>query len=256
VTTERQGPGHVRRTLLALDVLAAGSPSAEELAMALGVHRRTAVRLLDVLLEAGWAEVDRLDPPRFWLTHKLVGVAGRLMSRTNLIDAGAPFVKAIRDRLDETSQLAVAAQGMALIIYEQKSFQPLAVQNSPGSRVPLYCSAVGKALAAHLPEQAELAVQHGLIRFRPNTIANAEAFAQQLERVRAHGYAVDEAEQFADIGCVAAPVRSGLGRVVASIGMSAPAARITSEHVADYARVVMEEAAKMSASLGYRDPGG
>jgi len=249
---ESQGPGHVRRTLLALDVLAAGSPSVDELAAALGVHRRTAVRLLDVLLESGWAEADGPDPPRWRLTNKLVGVAGQLLSRTNLIDAGAPFVKAIRDRLDETSQLAVAAQGMALILYEEKSFQPLAVQNSQGSRVPLYCSAVGKALAAHLPEQAELAIRHGLIRYRPNTIADAEGFAAELERVREQGYAVDAAEQFADIGCVAAPVHSGLGHVVASIGMSAPAARITSEHLGQYARVVMEEAARMSVSFGYR----
>jgi len=66
------------------------------------------------------------------------------------------------------------------------------------------------------------------------------------------GYAVDNEEHEAGVRCVAAPIRSYSGGVVASLSVSGPATRITSAAIPRLAERVKEFAAKLSAQLGYR----
>lgn len=66
------------------------------------------------------------------------------------------------------------------------------------------------------------------------------------------GYAVDNGEHEEGVRCVAAPVRNQTGQVVASLSVSGPATRITTEAIPRLAERVKEVAAKLSAQLGYR----
>jgi IclR family acetate operon transcriptional repressor len=246
------GPGYVLRTLAALELLAREPATPDELASALGVHRRTATRLLDVMRDAGWTEAVSDDQRRLHLTTRIISVAGEVLSRTDIVQAGLPFVRELRDRLHESSHLAVPSDGWAVHVIQQPSTQPLNVAVHVGDRVPVHASAVGKALAASLPEQVDIAVDRGLDRFTHNTLTTRDALETELARIREQGFAMDEGELYPDTRCIAAPVRTGFGDVVAAIGISGPAVRLTRDRVEPYAREVMAAADALSATLGYR----
>jgi DNA-binding IclR family transcriptional regulator len=235
-----------------MEYLAREPASPDELAQALGVHRRTALRLLQVMQEAGWTEPDPEDQRRVHLSTRIISVAGEVLSRSDLVQAGIPYVRQLRDLLGESSHLAVPSDGWAVHVIEQPSTQPLNVAARVGDRVPIHASAVGKVIAAFRPDQLERAVERGLERFTPNTVTTPELLAIEISRILSQGYAVDDAEISPDTRCIAAPVRNGLGEVVAAIGISGPAVRLTRDRVEGYAQHVISIAAALSYTLGYR----
>ncbi|HEV2125144.1 MAG TPA: IclR family transcriptional regulator C-terminal domain-containing protein, partial [Chloroflexota bacterium] len=94
--------------------------------------------------------------------------------------------------------------------------------------------------------------QRELIAFTPRTLVQAEEFRRHLGLVAARGWAVDDEEYALGLRCIAAPVRDAGGRVVAAIGISGPATRVTLERVETLAQQVVQTATRMSSALGFR----
>jgi IclR family acetate operon transcriptional repressor len=203
---------------------------------------------------AGFVQRDAHDSQRFALTTKIVTVAGALMLRLDIVKIGYPYVTSLRDRTKEASHLALPSQGTAVQVIQETSFHRLSVKPRVGEQTPMHSSAVGKALAAYLPEEAKAAIRMGLPRFTERTITSRQAFHRELDAVRKRGYAVDDEEMDLGTRCVAAPVRDGLGQVVASIGVSGPSVRMTPQALPKIATMVNDEAVRLSKALGYREP--
>ena len=244
------GPGYVQRTLIALDLLSDRSMSTAELASALAVHRRTASRLVDVMRQSGWIEDDPEDSPRLRLSLRALTVAGKLMARMDLVRIATPFVTSLRDRINESSHLAVPSDGWVVPVVDKWSTHAIAYRSKLGERTYIHASAVGKAVAAYNAEQLGIAVRRGLPRFTPWTITDVDRLEEELAEVRARGYAIDDRENQPEIRCIAAPVRDGLGNVVGAVGVSGPIVRVTTEAVPDLAAIVLEEARRLSHALG------
>jgi DNA-binding IclR family transcriptional regulator len=91
--------------------------------------------------------------------------------------------------------------------------------------------AMGKVVLARLrPEALARYVGSGLTRYTPSTITSPVALAQELQRVRADGYAVEREEFDLDFCCVAAPALDGHGRLAGVLGLSASTRAFDSEH--------------------------
>ena len=95
----------------------------------------------------------------------------------------------------------------------------------PGTRLPVYCSAAGKALLARLPEaeQRELIAKLRLTKRGPKTIATKTALRAELERIVAGGVAVDDEELLAGRRALAAVVVDGEDVVIAAVELVVPA---------------------------------
>jgi DNA-binding IclR family transcriptional regulator len=115
--------------------------------------------------------------------------------------------------------------------------------------VPLHCSALGKVLLAY--GAAQLAAAK-LERRTDETITSESALRTDLAGVRARGYAVTDEELEPGLIAVAAPVYGYDGAVVAALSVSAPTTRMRRGGVAAVAGQCAEEAAGLSAVLGYR----
>jgi DNA-binding IclR family transcriptional regulator len=118
--------------------------------------------------------------------------------------------------------------------------------------VPLHCSALGKVLLAYGAAQLPPGPRDRLDRRTDKTITSEAALRADLAGVRARGYAVTEEELEPGLIAVAAPIRGYDGAVVAALSVSAPTTRMTGEGVAAAAAQCMQEAAGLSAVLGYR----
>jgi DNA-binding IclR family transcriptional regulator/GrpB-like predicted nucleotidyltransferase (UPF0157 family) len=104
----------------------------------------------------------------------------------------------------------------------------------PGSRLPAYCTAMGKILLADLPEPEldELLAQMKLTKRGPNTITSKSALRQELEQVRKEAFAVNDQELAPELHSIAAPIRND-SEVAAAINIAAHTSMISLEELVD-----------------------
>ncbi|HEY7933431.1 MAG TPA: IclR family transcriptional regulator C-terminal domain-containing protein, partial [Solirubrobacteraceae bacterium] len=124
-----------------------------------------------------------------------------------------------------------------------------------GSRLPSYCTAMGKLLLAYLPEDEQRSAIGALKLQRrgPNAIDTKKALRTELESINEEGLAVNDEELAGEVQAIAAPVRSGGGDVVAAVSLTAARSMITvDELVVSLSPHLIATAARISARLGYR----
>jgi DNA-binding IclR family transcriptional regulator len=125
-------------------------------------------------------------------------------------------------------------------------------KREPGTRVPLHCSAVGKAMLSAASEKklSKTLHQRGMPRLTVKTVTSPSALRADLERVRATGYAVDDEEHAVGLRCIAAPIFDETGDVVAAVSASGPMARISDERMAQLGALVLEASRAISRDMG------
>ena len=255
-----QAEGNLTRTVLkALDVLdclaVATEPlTAQAVAQRCGLSRATAHRLLTTLERRGYAR--GAGSGRYQLGQRLLHLSSLLLRQLDLPLVARPELREVSHRVDETAYLAVLDGIEVLYIDKVESSQSVRLYSGVGTRNPLHCTSLGKAILAFLPdeERATLLGRLTLTRRTPNTISDRGVLEAHLNLVRAQGYAVDNIENEDHIRCVSAPIFDHDGRVTAAISVSGPAFRVSVERVPEVAAVVMEGAGAISRKLGYLPP--
>jgi DNA-binding IclR family transcriptional regulator len=225
------------RGLRILDLLSQANDgmSVTELAVALGVDKASASRLVSTLAHNGCAERDETTR-RYRLGPKVVTLSRSVLARLPWRDAAKPCLRQLMERTGECAHLAVAAQGKSLVIDQVESPATLRVNVQVGQMSPLHCTALGKALLAFggvpMPETLE--------PYTARTITDPAELRRALEEVRGAGYAVDDEEFDPGIRCIAVPAIDFRGKVVGSMGISGPATRMTRERLPELAAIVIE----------------
>jgi IclR family transcriptional regulator, acetate operon repressor len=156
-------------------------------------------------------------------------------------------LKALAATTNETAHLAVREGRKAFFIDDATTNSVIAVSGQTGEFVPLYCTSHGKALLSDFEEQdlTKLFGAKPLKAYTKNTIQSIRSLVLECKRIRADGFATDESEFLEGVRCVAAPIRDRNGAVIASIGISAPAARLPKELEKGVAEKVVAAAAQI-----------
>ncbi|MEI2415806.1 IclR family transcriptional regulator [Orrella sp. JC864] len=197
--------------------------SVSELSKASGYPRPTVYRTVAALLAERLLE-ENPRTGKLALGPRLIQLASRSWGRSELRLASVEDLKRLRDITGETVHLAVP-NGQHMV-YIEKLESPSAVRMSSriGTNVSMHSTSVGKAYLAMLDDAAREAVLAALpqpfARYMPNTIGDLQALREQLQQVRARGWAVDDEENEAGIYCFGAPVFGGRGVPVAAISVS------------------------------------
>jgi IclR family transcriptional regulator, acetate operon repressor len=124
------------------------------------------------------------------------------------------------------------------------------------ARVPLYCSAVGKALLAAKSdyELEKLLPEEGARRLTANTIISRSALREDIALIRQRGFAIDYEEHAVGLRCVAALVFNELREPMAAISVSGPTTRISHSNIPRLGELLRHKAAGITAKLGGADP--
>lgn len=246
----------VDRALAALEELAE-APSGlgvTELGRRLGIDKSSAHRMLRTMLARGFVRFD-LNTQRYTLGLRLVGLGAVAARGVELTEIARPHLEGLRDAVGEGASLAVLSEGEVLFLAKAAGPGVLTVNQGVGTRMPVHCSALGKVLLADQRETEtfdRVMAQRALTAFTPRTLVHAEELRRHLGLVATRGWAVDDEEYALGLRCIAAPVWDASGRVVAAIGISGPATRVTLERVEALAQLVLQTARAISSSLGYR----
>ena len=244
----------VFRAVQILDVLSSdGERSVTEISKSLNFPKSSVHEIISTLLEEGILGKDT-DRNRYSLGLKLFELGKQAQANLEISKVAIPSLRGLQEQLDETVHLTVLDGKEVLYIECFESTKRLRTYSVIGIRAPLHCTAVGKAILAHLDEEdVEDVIQSmGLPRFTENTITDRQRLNAEMRKVRDCGFATDDMEHEDGVRCVRAPVRNHTGKVVASISVSGPSQRMTSSRLEEIAPLVMERAAEISRRLGYK----
>ena len=222
-----------------------------DLAQQVGLPSSTAHRLLTTLEQERYVRFNH--ERRHWSVGVQAFLVGCAFTKTrSLAGIARPHMRHLMEDGGETVNLAVEDEGEAVYLSQVECRQMMRAFARPGSRVPLHCSAVGKAMlsAASDKRLSKVLHQRGMPRLTVKTITSPSALRADLERVRACGYAVDDEEHAVGLRCLAAPIFDETGDVVAAVSASGPMARISDERVAQLGALVLEASRAISRDMG------
>jgi IclR family transcriptional regulator, pca regulon regulatory protein len=228
-----------------------------DIAEELGMSRSTTHRYVTTLLALGYLEQGKSRKYRLGLRVTDLGMSA--LNATGLRENVQPYLQELRQRTGFTVGLSVLDGGEVLLVDRARSWRRAQRESDlglhPGSRLPAYCTAMGKILLAYLPEQIrnDTLSQLKLTRKGPNTITSKQALRIELERVAEDGLAVDDQELNAGLVAIAAPVRDESREVVAAVGIAAhPEAISLGDLVEALNPHLVSTASRISSRLGYR----
>lgn len=249
----------LERGLAVLSAFGAGVPElgVSELARTVGLTRSTSHRYAATLARLGYLQQDPRTR-KYRLGPRVLDLGFAAISSMEIRQISAPHLRQLSDETGHTVSLAVL-DGLDILYIDRcrahRSGQEVDLNLHAGSRLPAYCTSMGKVLLAHLPvcERAKLLDRIDFAERGPNTIVERRALVAELERVRARGLAVNNEELAYGLRSIAAPVRGHDGAVVAAINIADHGtASSVDELVARLGPALRRTAGEISAGLGYR----
>lgn len=242
----------VYKALQVLDCLGDGGRgmALTEISHRVGIPKTTVFRYLRTLEACGFVDHDR-DADIYTLGLRLYELGRAVNKRLHFREIAIPYMKNLRDQFNETVNLGVLDGDEVIYLEMVESRYALRMQAEVGSRDPVYTTALGKTILAHLPEeQRELYLQATLTPRTENTLTDRAALEADLERTRECGYALDNQENELGARCVGVPIFDSDGCVVAAMSVSSPVSRLTEEREQDIIERLLEAGEEVSRKLG------
>ena len=194
--------------------------TAIELADSVGVHKTTAYRYLNTLLQTGYIQTN--GDGSYHLGNKILELSSQLLRRIPLRETAHPFLVKLSAETQKTVHLCVLDGSDVVYIDKVESQRSLPMMSRIGSRAPAYCTGVGKALLSSLPtDQIVSLLQRITLEKRTEaTITDPMRLLEELKLTAERGYALDGGEHEEGIKCFAAPIRGYGGDVVGAISLT------------------------------------
>lgn len=223
----------------------------DEICAALDMPKTSAYDIVVTLAETGMIHVAKGQKQVYTigLTAYRIGI-----SYTNHMDVLAtlePELKAFAREIGKTVFYGVLAGHEVVYLCKSEPENPIITTATVGSKNPVYCTSLGKAILAYVEEDTrqEIMDRISFCKKTPRTILSKEALLKELETVREKGYALDAREVEDHMECVGAPIFDQEGQVLGAI--SASSLYKPQEDYEKLGQAVKEKAAALSKVLGY-----
>ncbi|BCB75337.1 IclR family transcriptional regulator C-terminal domain-containing protein [Phytohabitans flavus] len=217
----------LERGLKILSAFGGGRPvlGIADLARMVGVTKSTAHRYVATLVKLGYVEQDP-DTRKYSLGPRVADLGFAAIESMDLTRVAAPLLQGLADETGFTVSMAVCESRDVVYVDRRRSARrntlAMDLNLQVGSRLPAYCTAMGKAMLAYKDPQAlrQILERSDLARRGPKTITNREELLAALARVRQAGIAVNDEELAPGLRSFAAPVRDRTGEVVAAVNVA------------------------------------
>lgn len=240
------------RLFLVLETLAQTGPSAlADLSRQLELNKSTTHRLLCSLIYMGYVKQDP-ETQKYDLSLKILSLSNRLLSRMDILELVRPHLKRLSQETGETVHFVQLDGADAVYIYKEESYQnSVRMVSKVGNRIPLYCSGVGKAMAADMEECQVKAFwdSSDIQKLTPHTITEYPKFLERLKEIRKTGYALDDEENELGVRCIAVSIPDYKGRAKYAFSISAPAARMSDTRVSELSEIVLRVKSDITNTL-------
>jgi IclR family transcriptional regulator, pca regulon regulatory protein len=190
-----------------------------------GLTRAAARRYLLTLVRNRYAE---FDGKFFSLTPRVLRLGYAYLSSTALPARIQPFLEEISEKTGESSSAAVLDGTDVVYIARSGISRIMAVDLNVGSRLPAYCTALGRVFLAFSPPEVvnEYFAGADLVAMTPRTKHSECELRVALDEVRQKGFALVDEELALGLRSIAVPIFNARGKLSTSVNISVPAARM------------------------------
>ncbi len=220
-----------------------------EIAESLGMPVNFVYRVTQSLVAHGYVVRDAAK--RFSVGSRLLSLCQPVVDDVPLAEAALPAMRWLTEQTGEASHLGMLTGSEGIVLERVIGRAMIKFYIERGVRFPIHTSAPGKVILAFTPEGERDATIKAMKfeRFQPWTISNRKDLLKCLESVRAQGYAVDEGEHLEGHHCLGAPIFDAEGKAIASLWITGPSQRLSSERMAELAPVAKKAGEMASSAL-------
>ncbi|WP_028553037.1 IclR family transcriptional regulator [Paenibacillus sp. UNC451MF] len=206
-----------------------------EISEMLGLYKSNVHNIVDTFVKAGYLEQNP-DNEKYRLGMKILELGHVISSRMNIRQIMLPFMQELADFTNETVYLGTPSEGEVIYLDSSSPKSQLSTRSMLGVKAPMYCTGIGKAMLAFLPEEVlHTVVARGLKQHTDNTLTDPEKLKEELAAIRLRGYSIDNMEHEFGIKCIGMPILNTKRQVVAGISISGPSLRFEEDKIKEYA---------------------
>ena len=246
------------KALDVLELLAAAQEylTAQRISEEIGQPKSTVHRILNTLAARGYIRKDE-KVHSYGIGLKLLQIKELAKNDLNLTQIAHPIIRSLAKATGATAHLSRLSHDSINYIDYWVPPTGTAIRFRLGEHVPLYCTSLGKALLAWLPDEKieEIIDVLEFEAYSPYTITDPIIFRQELEMVRQQGFAEDRQESTVGIHCIGAPIRDSSDEVISAISITTLAAQLDDTKRLEIIQIVKEHANNLSFQLGYVESG-
>lgn len=231
--TQRDIMAGLAKGLSVIETFRAEQPrqSISEVAINSGLDRATARRCLLTLAHLGYADYDGKF---FTLTPRVMRLGAACLATMPLPQMVQPWLDRLSEELGESTSVSILDGSEIVYIARAAQRKVMSISLAPGSRLPAYCTSMGRILLAALPEADAVSRLNSapLLARTPRTITDIDALVVELGHVRTMGYAVIEQEVEIGLRSIAVPLLDARDKVVAALNLGLAATVGTADDLA------------------------
>ncbi len=192
-----------------------------------GLSRAAVRRCLYTLAKLGFAGSD--DNRHFFLRPRILALGHSYISSMPLATAAQPVLEHISHLLHESCSIATLDGVEIVYIARANVTRIMSIDLGVGSRLPAFCTSMGRAILANLPpeELESVLARIEFNRYTERTITNPAKLTQALRQIRRDGYSIIDQELEHGLRSMAVPIQNPSGKVVAALNIGAHAQRVS-----------------------------
>jgi len=245
----------VSKTLAILSTFTEMTPMqrTSDIAEALDMNISTVSRHLNTLLDWGFLERDDVTG-YYYPGLAVITLAGISLQNNDVYRFSAPELQQLSYKFHVHSHMAIPYKTDIIHMINCSSEHTKELMMPMGHRHPMYCSAMGRALLAYMPQEQvnEILKNSDIKAYTPDTKTEISDIMAELKRTRQNGYCILINELNDNKGSLAAPIFNRFRKPVAAVSVSASAQKLSQpDFEKETAKIVMNTASRISGRLGY-----
>jgi IclR family pca regulon transcriptional regulator len=196
-----------------------------EIAHSIGLSRAAIRRILLTLELLGYVERSRQV---YRLRTQVLRLGSSFLSSSSVVESARPVLEHITEQFHESSSMSMLDGSEIVYVARSAASRILAAGLSVGSRLPAYCTSMGRVLLAALPDERLNSYLRNLKprAFTAKTITRLPQLKKAILQVRQDGYAIVDEELEAGLRSIAVPVLTRNNQVVAAINVGTHTSRV------------------------------
>ncbi|MBN1777066.1 MAG: IclR family transcriptional regulator [Clostridiales bacterium] len=211
-----------------------------EIARMLDMQKSTVFNILSTFQDSGYV-VKNPQTSKYYLGFKLLHLGYIVNQHLGLREIMLPSLTEIAETCREVCYFGTLNNDEVLYIEAVYPSTQQPTRNILGERAPLFCTGLGKAMLAYLPEEriAQVAAREKKA-YTSHTLVDDMALINNLSEIRMNGYAVDNMEHEFGVRCVAVPLFGADGGIMGAVSVSGPSPRFDPQTIIQDANIIRE----------------
>lgn len=224
-----------------------------ELAEQLGLSKSTIHNHLATLRQHHYVVKDT---NRYYIGLRWFGLGGFARDQVKLYHLAKSTVDNLARETGELALVTTEVRGYTMYLYQTSGDLAVTTDSYPGIELPMHCTATGKAMLAHLPNERRdfILDEHGLQQQTNQSITEQQTLRKELQRIQEQGFALDDQERIDGMRGIAVPItREDTGALLGALSITGPTHRIKGERFKiELPNMIHEAAREIEINATYR----